>query len=82
MSKNNKSTSKDVSSLAGSVLADPNASVIQKSLAASALAQSRTSKQTGAVMETKASDVLTSTKYSSTTKTLAGTVLSQSNKDR
>lgn len=30
MSKNNKSTSKDVSSLAGSVLADPNASVIQK----------------------------------------------------
>ena len=58
------------------------ASHVAKSLGASALAQTNTSKQTSAKMETIASKVLTSEKYSKETKSLAGAVLSQSNKER
>ncbi|WP_309244014.1 hypothetical protein [Caballeronia sp. EK] len=58
------------------------ASAIKKSLAASALSQSHTKKQTGAEMEHKASEVLHSNKYSKETKTLAASVLAQSNKER
>ena len=58
------------------------ASKTAKSLAASALSQSSTKKQTGANMETKASNVLKSNKYSDKTKSLAASVLSQSNKER
>ncbi len=82
MAKNTKETSPNIASLASEKLRDPSASQIQKSLAASALAQSNTSKQTGAAMETKASNVLHSDKYSQETKELAASVLSQSNKSR
>ncbi|MEM0950278.1 hypothetical protein [Dinoroseobacter sp. S76] len=82
MGKNTKRTSREVASKAAATLSDPNASATAKSLAASALAQSGTGKQTGAAMEDRASKVLQSDKYSSDTKSLAGTVLSQSNKAR
>lgn len=82
MTKNTKKTSPSVATLASETLRSSNASVIQKQLAASAMAQSSTGKQTGAEMETKASHVLESEKYNATTKTLAGSVLAQSNKKR
>jgi hypothetical protein len=78
----NKKTSPRVASKAAKIINDPNASVIQKRLAGSALSQSRTRKQTGKEMETLASNVLSSGKYNKDTKTLAGTVLTQSNKKR
>ncbi|MBJ6867041.1 hypothetical protein JG640_18525, partial [Vibrio cholerae] len=55
---NTKKTSKSVASKAAKALSDPNASKIQKSLAASTMAQASSSKQTGKDMETKASKVL------------------------
>jgi hypothetical protein len=55
MGKNTKRTSSKVASQAAATLSDPNASATAKSLAASALAQSGTGKQTGAAMEDKAS---------------------------
>ena len=82
MTKNTKQTSTTVASHAASILQDPNSSQIQKSLAASALAQRDGSKQTGADMETKASKVLSSDKYAQETKELAASLLSQSNKER
>lgn len=82
MAKNTKQTSSKIASKAGSVLGNPKASATAKSLAASALAQTKTGKQTGAAMEDKASKVLQSPKYNKDTKSLAGTVLSQSNKPR
>ncbi len=82
MSRNDKKTSSKKASQAGSTLGDPNSSKIAKSLAASALAQSNTTKQTGANTETLASKVMSSDKYSRETKQLAGSVLSQSNKKR
>ncbi|WP_299784290.1 hypothetical protein [uncultured Roseobacter sp.] len=82
MGKNTNRTSRKVASQTAATLSDPNASATAKSLAASALSQSGTGKQTGAAMEDKASKVLQSDKYSSGTKSLAGTVLSQSNKAR
>lgn len=82
MTKNTKQTSGAIASLAAGTLQDANASQIQRRLAGSALAQSGTSKQTGAEMETIASKVLSSDKYAHDTKTLAASVLSQSNKAR
>ena len=79
---NSKKTSKKVASAAAKIISDNNASQIQKSLAASALAQSSSSKQTGKEMEQKASAVLQSSKYNEQTKEFAGSVLSQSNKKR
>ncbi|HCG9752643.1 TPA: hypothetical protein NKQ52_005076 [Vibrio parahaemolyticus] len=79
---NTKKTSKSVASKAAKVLSDPNTSKIQKSLAASAMAQADKSKQTGKEMEQKASKVLQSEKYSDETKEFAASVLSQSNKKR
>jgi len=75
---NKKQTSHRIASKAGEVLGDPNASNIQRSLAASALAQSRSGKESSEAMQTKAAKVLNSEKYSETTKELAGSVLSQS----
>ena len=69
-------------SLASKTLHDSKASATAKSLAASALAQSHSAKQTSGNMEHKASEVLHSNKYSQETKTLAASVLAQSNKDR
>lgn len=80
--KNTKQTSPSAASKAARTLQDPNASKVKKSLAASILSQSGTSKQTGAEMEDVASKVLNSDKYSDETKSLAGSALSQSNKKR
>ncbi|RQN07948.1 hypothetical protein EHW71_14970 [Clostridium butyricum] len=79
---NKKTTSKKISSKAGSILSNPNSSYIQRKLAASALSQSSTNKQTGKNMETLASKALNSPKYNDLTKSLAASVLSQSNSKR
>ncbi|MCF5053128.1 hypothetical protein GIW50_18180 [Pseudomonas syringae] len=82
MSNNTKKTSDKMATLAAETLNNPNASVIAKSLAASALAQTGTDKQTSAEMEEKAGKALQSGKYSEDTKSLAASVLSQANKAR
>lgn len=82
MPSNPKKSSAKVAKLASETLRDPHASVIAKSFAASALAQARTGKQTGAEMEAKAGRALQSEKYSEETKTLAGSLVSQANKAR
>jgi len=82
MSKNTKKTSPNIATLASETLRDASSSKMAKSLAASALAQANTQKQTGSELEEQASRVLQSNKYNKTTKKLAATVLSQSNKDR
>lgn len=71
-----------IASMASQALRNPSTSSVAKSLAASALAQSNTGRQTGGRMEDVASKVLNSSKYSSQTKAFAGSVLSQSNKSR
>ncbi|AVI87368.1 hypothetical protein BTW15_19215 [Pseudomonas syringae pv. tomato] len=82
MGPNTKATSNKVAQLASETLRNPNASAIAKSLAASALAQTHTDKQTGSDMEHKAGQVLQSEKYSEATKALAGSLVSQANKER
>lgn len=82
MSKSTKQSSPQFASAAAKTLSNPNASATARSLAASVVAQSHTSKETGKGMEAKASQVLQSAKYSAETKSLAGSVLSQSNKKR
>ena len=82
MSKNTNKTSDTMATLAAETLNNPNASAIARSLAASALAQSGTDKQTSAQMEEKAGKTLQSDQYSEQTKALAASVLSQSNKER
>ena len=79
---NTKKTSPAVATIASQTLRDPGASDIQKSLAASALAQSRTGKQTGADMEAKAGKALDRDNSAATTKILAASLVSQSNKSR
>lgn len=76
MPKSGKS-SPSVASTAGKVLQDPNASALQKSLAASVIAQSRTGKETSPEMATKAAEALQDGRVNDTTLTLAGSVLSQ-----
>jgi hypothetical protein len=78
----NKSTGKKVASTAGRVLGSSSGSLLQRSLAASALAQTGGSKTTGKAMEAKASGALQSPKTNSTTKALAGSLVSQSKKSR
>lgn len=75
---NNKTSSQKMASMAAKILNDDTASRIQRSLAASVVAQASSGKQTGAEMENVASRVLKSTKYSDETKSLAASVLSQS----
>ena len=82
MGKNTKQSSPGMAAKAAKTLANPNASDIAKSLAASVVSQANTKKQTGADMETTASKVLQSPKYSEDTKELAASVLSWSNKKR
>lgn len=79
---NTKKTSPDVATIAAQTLRNPDASDIQKSFAASALAQSRTGKQTGADMEAKAGKALNRESSAATTKILAASLVSQSNKKR
>ncbi|WP_339456429.1 MULTISPECIES: hypothetical protein [unclassified Pseudomonas] len=82
MNKNTKETTGKIATLAAEVLTSQSASTIAKSLAASALAQKGTDKQTSAEMEQKAGKVLGSDKYSEDTKALAASVPSQANKER
>jgi hypothetical protein len=82
MAKNSNQTSSRVAGLAAHTLQSSSASKTAKSLAASALAQTKTTRQTGAAIESLASTVLRSDKYSADTKELAGSVLSQANKAR
>lgn len=82
MTKNTKTTSPKIATLASTILTDANSSKIAKELAASALSQVNKSHQTGKEMESKASKVLDSDKYSEATKALAGSILAQSNKNR
>lgn len=55
MGKNTKRTSRKIASQPAATLSDPNASADVKSLAAWALTQSGTGKQTSAAMEDRAS---------------------------
>ena len=82
MSKNTKQTSAHIAKLAAETLQDNRASLIAKSLAASALAQRGGGKQTGAAMEDKAARVLASDHYADETRRLAASVLAQANKER
>lgn len=82
MAKNAKKTSAKVASTAGKVLADPNASKIQRRLAASSLSQVVPGRQTGSDLEADAAKALDNPNSAETTKTLAATVVSQSNKKR
>ena len=82
MNPNRNRTSKPVSSIAGTVLANERISATARSLAGSALAQSGTAKQTGVTMERVAACALDNAGSSAITKRLAGSVLSQSNKQR
>ncbi len=82
MANNKKQTSKQIASLASDILKDQNTSQIQKSLAGSALSQSKSKHQTSVEMEDITSKVLQSPRYNNTTKSLTGSILSQSNKKR
>lgn len=82
MPQNTKKTSPSIATLASEVLQGANSSKTARSLAASALAQANTQKQTGSELEETAYRVLQSSKYNETTKQLAASVLSQSNKSR
>ena len=82
MAINKKQSSPKLASQAAKALQNEHSSEIKKKLAASVIAQARTSKQTGAEMETIASDVMKSSKYSEETKSYAASLLSQSNKSR
>ncbi len=77
--KNTNQTGKKAARLAGKTLGDNSATAKQRSLAGSALAQTRTNKTTSKRMETKASDALRNS-TDETTRSLAGSLVSQSNK--
>ena len=79
---NTKSTSPKVGTLASQTLRSPSSSQAAKQMAASALSQAHTGRQTGKKIESKASQVLQSDKYKASTKVLAASVLAQSNKQR
>ena len=72
---NNKRSSAKLASQAAKTLTNPQASNIQKSLAAGVLSQRAPKKQI-------ASRVLQSDKYAEKTKSFAASLLSQSNKER
>lgn len=78
----NKKSSYEIAYQAAKILSDPKSSKIQKSLAGSALSQSRSDNITGSRLEIVASNVLKSERYAEKTKMLAGSVLSQSRKSR
>ncbi|WP_241617310.1 hypothetical protein [Rosenbergiella epipactidis] len=82
MANNSKKTSSKIAYIAAKTLNNPNASGVQKSLAASALSQVGSSNQTSGAMEHKASIALNNPRSSELTKELAASVLSQSNKER
>ncbi|KAA3541667.1 MULTISPECIES: hypothetical protein [Pseudomonas] len=80
MGTNTKVTSVSLAHLASETLRSSSTSAIAKSLAASALAQASSGKQTGERMEHIAGNVLQSDKYSQTSKALAASLVSQSPK--
>lgn len=82
MSKNTKSSSTEIATLASYTLKSKNSSKIAQELAGSVLSQTNTKKETGSTLEEKASKVLKSKKYSEETRKLAASVLSQSNRER
>lgn len=82
MSKNTKQTSDKTASQAAKTLRDPSASARDKSIAASALSQHGTGKETGKAMERTAAAALASGKTSPAVRKLAASVTSQSNKKR
>lgn len=82
MSKNTKKTSNKIATLAADTLNSPTSSALARSLAASALAQKGTDKQTSAEMEETAGKVLGGDQYHEDTKALAASVLSQANRAR
>ena len=79
---NKKISGKRIATDASDIMRSKGSSQVQKSLAASVLAQRNSGYMTGKEMETKASMVLKSNKYSDKTKNLAASVLSQSDKSR
>ncbi len=82
MSTNRKATSERIGTLAARTLQDSNASQVQRSLAASALAQRSTGRQTGTTMEDVAARALARPTSAPATRTLAASVLAQANKQR
>lgn len=82
MAPKGKQTSSRIATKAANLLNSSSGSKLQRSLAASALAQSSSGKKTSAAMESKASKALTSERTSALTKQLAGSVVSQSIKSR
>jgi len=82
MVKNLKQTSENIASLASSVLNDKTASRIAKKLAASALTQRSSTKESGKELEQIAHKVMNGKRYAQRTRTLAASVLAQANKPR
>lgn len=82
MSKNSKQTSDKTASQAAKILRDPAASSRDKSIAASALSQHGTGRETGKAMEKTAAAALASNKTTPEMRKLAASVTSQSNKKR
>ena len=78
----NKKTSKAIASKASMTLRSKFSSKLQKSIAGSVLAQSRTKKVTSERVERIASGALKSKTSASLTKKLAGSAVSQSTKKR
>jgi hypothetical protein len=76
MTKNEKSSPR-IARTASRVLRDTGASKTAKSLAGSALSQTRTPKETSAPVATKAAKALDDGRSSRTTRSLAGSVLTQ-----
>ena len=76
MTKKEK-TSEKLASHSSKVMRDPYATKTAKSLAGSALSQTRTDKKTSSKVATKASEVMNDKRSSQSSKSLAGSVLSQ-----
>ena len=76
MAKSEKSSPR-IARTASQVLRDSNSSPTAKSLAGSALSQTRSSKETSASIATKASKALDDGRSSRSTRSLAGSVLTQ-----
>ena len=82
MSKNTKTSSASVASLAARTLNSGSSSGLERALAGSVLSQRGTTSQTGAQMEERAGRALNNERSSATTRTLAASLVSQSNKGR
>lgn len=79
---NTKKTSADISKLASEIMRNQDSTAEEKSLAASAMAQTNTDKQTSKAMETLASKIMKNANSSKSAKSLAASIVSQANKSR